>query len=431
MATRAISTALALFCALALSLAMATAGAAQVASAPGQASPAKPKTPATGTAKAGTVPKKAAASSSAAFVAAQQAAEKARQENRLDDAVTEYFRAVRLKPDWTEGWWYLGTISYDQDRYQPARDAFKRVVMLDQSNAKAWGFLGLSEFRQLDYDQALQHLMRARLLGIQTASDLAPVIRYHAAILFTRLTKFEQAGQLLNEFAVEGNDSPRVIEAFGIAMLRLPLLPSELPPEKRDVVMLVGRAQYLSAARMLPAARQAFEQVAVRYPETPNVHYAYGTFLLGEEPDLGIDELQKELKITPNHSRAMLSLAFEYIRRSDLTNARLWAEKAVSADPGDFAAHKALGQVLLDTGDLDGSIRELEVGVSLAPDSPALHFQLAKAYQKAGRSADAERERAEFTRLDRAVRAARTGSQSVGGTDTTAPSAPSTPNQRD
>ena len=51
----------------------------------------------------------------------------------------------------------------------------------------------------------------------------------------------------------------------------------------------------------------------------------------------------------------------------------------------DFAARKALGQVLLETGDTDGAIRELEAGVKMAPTSPVMHFQLAKAYQKAGR----------------------------------------------
>lgn len=401
--------------------------AAAGAQAPPMPAPAKPKSVAPAPATSGSATaKKSSTPASSAFGTAQKAADHAREENRLDDAVTLYFKAVQLKPDWTEGWWYLGTISYDQDRYQPARDAFKRVVLLDQNNALAWGFLGLSEFHLLDYDQALQHLMRARLLGIQTSSHVAATVRYHAAIIFTRMGKFEQAGQLLSEFAVEGNDSPRVIEAFGIATLKQPLLPSELPPEKRDVVMLAGRAEYFSAARMLPAAKQAFEQVVARYPETPNVHFAYGAFLLSEEPDLGLEEMRKELKITPNHSLALLSMAFEYIRRSDFASARTWAEKAVAAEPGDFVARKALGQVMLEQGEVDAAIQQLEVGVKLASDSPVLHFTLAKAYQKAGRTDDAERERAEFTRLDRAVRAARAGSQSVGGTgDRAAP--PTTP----
>jgi predicted Zn-dependent protease len=288
--------------------------------------------------------------------------------------------------------------------------------------------MGLAEFRLKDYDASLDHLQRSRQLGIRTSDELAPVVRYHAAILLTRLGLIDQALQVLNEFAVDGNDSPKVIEAFGIAALRLPMLPTDLPGDRRDAVMIAGRAQYFSAARLLPAAGQAFEQLVTRYPDTPNVHYACGVFLLGEEPDRGLEELQKELKVSPGHSLAMLAIAFEYIRRSDYPSAKTWAEKAVSADPRDFAAHKALGQVLLETGDADGAIRELENGVKLAPNSPVMHFQLAKAYQKAGRAADAERERGEFTRLDRAVRAARAGQQSVGGVEASGTSVP-TPNQ--
>ena len=40
---------------------------------------------------------------------------------------------------------------------------------------------------------------------------------------------------------------------------------------------------------------------------------------------------------------------------------------------------------------------------------------LARACARAGRAADAERERAEFTRLDQMVRALRTGLPAVGG----------------
>ena len=55
------------------------------------------------------------------------------------------------------------------------------------------------------------------------------------------------------------------------------------------------------------------------------------------------------------------------------------------------------------------------MGIKLAPDSPGLHFQLARAYQRAGRLEDATRAREEFTRLDRIVRTQRSGAQSVGG----------------
>ena len=74
-----------------------------------------------------------------------------------------------------------------------------------------------------------------------------------------------------------------------------------------------------------------------------------------------------------------------------------------------------MGQVLLETGDTPGSIEQFEIGVKLAPDSPSMRFMLARAYQKAGRQADAERERTEFLRLERLVRGRKHGEQSIGG----------------
>ena len=70
-------------------------------------------------------------------------------------------------------------------------------------------------------------------------------------------------------------------------------------------------------------------------------------------------------------------------------------------DPGLFAAHNALGRVLTQTGDLDrGHRRSSGPRLSLAPDSPEMHFALARAYTKAGRKEEAARERATFAELD-------------------------------
>jgi predicted Zn-dependent protease len=110
-----------------------------------------------------------------------------------------------------------------------------------------------------------------------------------------------------------------------------------------------------------------------------------------------------------------MQIAFEYLKRGDGPSALPWAQQAAAAAPNAFPAHKALGQALLETGDVDASIKELQVGLKLAPESPGLHFTLARAYQRAGRLEDATRERDEFTRLDRLARTQRSGAQSVGG----------------
>jgi predicted Zn-dependent protease len=196
----------------------------------------------------------------------------------------------------------------------------------------------------------------------------------------------------------------------------MPFLPAEIPPDKRELVLMAGRGAFGMSAHHPAEAQKAFQDLVSRYPGTPNVHYAYGVFLLADQSDVALREFQRELEISPDHLAAMLQLAFEYIKLNDYQAALPYAEKAVKTSPNQFAAHNALGRVLVETGDLDRGVSELELGVKMAPDSPAMHFALAHAYSKAGRKQDAARERATFLKLDAEVRSRREGAQSVGGT---------------
>ena len=155
-----------------------------------------------------------------------------------------------------------------------------------------------------------------------------------------------------------------------------------------------------------------------RYPDVPNVHYAFGAVLLNEQPDRAIEEFTKELQRSPAHVPSMMQMAFDYLKRSDWAAARSWAEQAVKADTTSVPARQALGQSLLELGEVTEAIEQLRAGIALSPDSSILHFTLARAYRKAGRTAEAERERLEFQRLDRAR---------PGAIDTATPQAPTPP----
>jgi tetratricopeptide (TPR) repeat protein len=366
--------------------------------------------------------RKAAAAVPAQFEAIVKEATQARQEERWADAIGLYARALKLKPDYVEGYWYQGTAYYAQDEYSRCRDAFRQVLKLAPKNGAAHAFLGLCEFGLKEYDRSLQHLLQSRKLGVGDVPELGSTARYHAAMLMTRLDQHEQALETLGEFALEGNDNPRVIEAMGIATLRMPMLPIELPPDRREMVLMAGRASYMMATRNTAGSGKAFQALVSRYPETPNVHYASGVFLLQEEPDKAIEEFGRELELQPDHPWSLMQLAYEYLKRGDAAAALPWAKKAVAAAPNAFPAHKVLGQALLETGDVDGAIRELGIGLKLAPESPGLHFTIARAYQRAGRIEEANKARDEFTRLDRIARTQRSGAQSVGGHIERAPS---------
>ena len=63
-------------------------------------------------------------------------------------------------------------------------------------------------------------------------------------------------------------------------------------------------------------------------------------------------------------------------------------------------SYYVLGRAFLEIGDNENAVKELETARQLAPGSPAVRFNLARAYTRVHRTADAEKERAEFQRLN-------------------------------
>jgi tetratricopeptide (TPR) repeat protein len=345
----------------------------------------------------------------------------ARDSGQLEEALTLYRSALRARPEFNEGRWYVGTLLYELDRYSEAKDTFSEVLHREPAHAGALGMKGLCEFELREYDAALADLLQARKMGVARSPGIATVVRYHAAILLTRAGEFEVANQILIDFAADGTETPPVIEALGLNVLRMPVLPSEAPAEARDRILLAGRAGYAMAARHPAAARAALDELVTRYPQIPHAHYARGVFFLVENADRALEDFQRELAISPSHVPARLQIAFEYLKRGEPERALSGARDAVQLAPDHFATRLALGQVLLEIGDVQAAIPELEKAVALAPTSPQTHFILARAYARAGRTAESERARAEFTRLDQIVRATRQGSQAVGGIPSAGP----------
>ena len=233
---------------------------------------------------------------------------------------------------------------------------------------------------------------------------VASVVRYHAGILLTRFGDFEVGSSVLTESGGDLVESPALIDAFGLNLLRMPLLPAEIPADRRPLVRLAGQAALAMAARRAATARQALDDLVAKYPKTPNVNYARGAFNVTEAPDAAIADFEREIALNPAHLLSHLQLALEWLRRGDLKQARHHAERAVQIDTDHAAARVALGQVRLEDGDVAAAITELETAARLAPGSAQTHFVLARAYARAGRDADAERERREFTRLEQGAK---------------------------
>jgi tetratricopeptide (TPR) repeat protein len=328
----------------------------------------------------------------------RQAAE-ARDAKRLEEALALYKKALKLKPDWAEGLWEAGSIEYDQDQYKECSADFRRLAALKQDEPPGWTMAGLCEYHLRDYDAALRSLFRAEQLGFKEGTELARAGRLHLALVLIKLGNFEKALTTLIGLTRIDKKTPEIIVAAGIAGLRKPWTPPEVPESERDKVFKLGDAMAAVMEQDLKEGLEKFGVVVRDYPNDPNIHFRYGAFLLQQDPDRGIQEIGRTLELEPNHVPALVSLAAVYLKRDQAPAAREYAEKAVTLAPRDFATHVTLGRVLLDTDDAAGAARELETAVRLAPGSPESHFNLAAAYAKLGRKDDATREREEFRRL--------------------------------
>jgi len=333
-----------------------------------------------------------------------QEAEEARAAGRLDDAAQVYEQALSERPSWTEGRRRLGLVLHALGRWEEARQAFGRVVEEKPEDAVAWVFRGLCEIELGRYDGAARDLMRAREIGTGSR-ELDSLARYHLATLLTRSGAFDEAVDSLTSLAREGYESPDMIVAMGLALLRFPRLPSEVAPGDREMVVMGGRALHQWARSRRSAARLSFEELILRFPEESNLHYAFGVFQLLTDPDAALEEFRQELHVTPDHVPAMLQIALESLLRDDPETALPLARKAVELEPQLPTARNALGRALLKLGEIDAAIAELEKGAELAPGDRATRFALVRAYQLAGREGDAAREREAFEALDAAANA--------------------------
>ena len=178
---------------------------------------------------------------------------------RVDEAVDLYGRATRVRPDWSEGWWHLGTLLYDQERFEESRDAFTHFIGKVPKAGPGFAMIGLCEFQSKRYREALSAMERGLQLGLGPNRDFARSVLYRDATLHTLLGRPEVALQrltlLLNQDAAAhpGADAKSLLEdtevmdALGIAALRMARLPVDIPPEKTALVRRAGRAQALSA----------------------------------------------------------------------------------------------------------------------------------------------------------------------------------------
>lgn len=357
----------------------------------------------------------AAAPASFETVAAQ--ADAARAQNRFKDAIHLYREGTHLRPSWADGWWYLGSLLYDQDRFPEATIAFQHLLGSTSHGGPVHAFLGLCEYGTGNYDSALAQFRAWAGAGWAGTPEIRDVAIYHFALLLTRDGRFVESLYLIEPLAQRLGDNPELSEAMGLASLRMHYLPENYPPELRERIWLAGKAALYAAQSPKDFARadEYAARLESRYGTQPETHYFRGTLYGFEGKDAEAErEYREELKISPNHAPALVALAGIDLEKGNLREAGDFARQAVEADPDNAEAHHLLGRVLLSNGDMHAAATELEKAKQLAPDIPEVRSHLAMVYMKLGRVQEARAESAAFLALKNKEDVMATATQKLG-----------------
>jgi predicted Zn-dependent protease len=336
----------------------------------------------------------------ASFQELAQRADAAREAGQIESAIDLYQQALVQKIDWQEGWWYYGSLLYDNNQYSLAVDALRHLTALNPRLGGAWALLGLSEYEAGQFDASLRDLEKAKAIGTGSDPNLADVVDYHVAVLLNALGEPEAANLLLAALLRKGRASEDLQVALGLALLRVPLLPSQVDPSKDALLHDAGEVAAAVDRRQFDEAGDGFRNLAAKYPGTSFVHYAWGTMLAEQGKDASAeDQFKEETRLTPNSSLAYTEWAFLEAKATHYSDAASLARKALQLSPNAFIAHYVLGQSLLAMGKASAAVTELEHARDLAPESPEIRYSLSRAYAKTGQDTLSRREQAEFIRL--------------------------------
>ena len=257
-----------------------------------------------------------------------------------EDAIRFYRRAVEIRPDWDEGWWYLGSLYYDTDHYAQAIPAFQKLIELNPKLGLAWDLLGLSEYETKDYTNSLVHLKRGQELGLEDNLEAVKVAKYHIALLLNLNGQFVKATEVLKS-GFEPEHLPDQIKiALGMALLRIPLLPNQVDPSKDALIHAASETAALLAQNNLEQALKSFEQMLKDYADTPYLHYEYGSTLASASRyDEAETQLRAEMRIMPRSALPHIRMASFALQRNHPREALQSAEQAIGLAPQSRAAH--------------------------------------------------------------------------------------------
>ena len=319
-------------------------------------------------------------------------------------AERELREILRLDPRNAFAHLNLGVIDFTRKDFTQASQEFRAALKLQSSLWIAKAFLGMSELRLGNSQEARSLLENAfphvqdSKLRTQVGTDL--ITLYHAS------NDLMHAVDVLRALGQSGADDPLALYLAyrtysDLAAQQLAKL-AQVAPESAQMHQIL--AQALASQDDFQGAIAQYRKALEVDPQLPGAHFEIGQLTLAEssaEParQQAEKEFKSALAANPQDAECYYMLGEIEWLRSNPQGAWDDYKRALALRPTFVDAHIAAGKALATLGQPDQAIKHLEEAVHLDPQSEVAHYRLSEVYRKLGRTQDAQSELAAFRKL--------------------------------
>ncbi len=325
------------------------------------------------------------------------------QSKRPDLAIGEFKAILAIDPDNLDARGNLGVLEYFQGQYAEAIPELRAALKLNPSLWKLEALLGMSEKRTGDNTQAKADLEKAfphleeQKLRVQVGLELVEVDY--------ALSDLGKAAEVVNVLRqLEPTDPDILYTARRIY--------ADLADETMLSLAMVApdsaRMHQLMAHEL---ARQAKDETAIANyrealkidPHRADIHYELAEMLNTQSSKAAQAEAEKEYKAAlaenPLDEKSEGRLGDIALKRSDLKSAAAYYSRALEMQPNDADANLGMAKILMSTHEPQKAEPYLQHAAEVEPFNPGTHYRLSVVYREVGRTEESRRELAEFEKL--------------------------------
>ncbi len=289
-----------------------------------------------------------------------QAAQQLMRERRHAEAAKALRRVTEQDPGNVMAHSSLGNAMAALGEFEAARQQYETVLALDPRRHQTYLALSRLDRRKGDYEAAFETLKKA--LAMQT-----------------------EAPEIANEFAdlfQETGNTAKAVEWYEEALRRDPLF----------IKAMIGLSNaYHRAGRESDAAR-VLEAALEIDPRNADALYNLGVVRDAQaQPTEAVALYRRALEVDPDHVPSLNNLGSSFDRDGNTARAVATYRRVLELSPDHFEANYNFGTLLMKMERFEEGTPRLEHALELNPRAGVVYNNLASAYIKTGRLADARR----------------------------------------